>query len=535
MEPETEKKGVSGRVLAVVIVTIILGAVVTGGLFSYFRSGSTTPTLSPVSSGQTVTVIATSQSTQPASTFATPGYSLQVTRLSIVQGPFQQAQGNAFIINLDASYTGSGTWSVDPANFEAVSNTSAVYRSFGGAFTGLTNPLAGVVLANSQHSVGQISFLLPPGQIPAQLEYLNQTAKINAHTQGALPLLTYVCDSPAVQTVLTNQQVIVSTTITASYPNAIVQTGGYYLSGDQITVPVSPPGVPSSAPTQPGYQVTGIATNSSGVSIARIQPTIPAQAQSFSVTIASPSGKCLRSLTLLVTIAKTPPTLSVTNFSFAAAGPGGQVTISNSGTKPVVIKGVSLVYSGQGCGVGYGGTSLGPNSVYVFSWTYDIKGPCGTQAQVGQAYTGTVEFSDGEQIPFTGTFQGSPGGQAAQIAVTGTALLASDFTANASPTNFVCVTANPTAPFLVVTNTGAGSAGIISISITWAGSNSVFSPGAACNIGASGTATATTYIDFAAASHLTAPGATSGIAGQTYTGAVTLTNGLQSLFTGTWQ
>jgi flagellin-like protein len=127
------------------------------------------------------------------------------------------------------------------------------------------------------------------------------------------------------------------------------------------------------------------------------------------------------------------------------------------------------------------------------------------------------------------------GEQDAQVAVTGTSLLAADFTANPVPTTFSCVTAAPTIPYLTVTNTGSGSAAIASVAITWAGTNNAFSAAATCNIGASGTSSATSYLNFLAASHLTATGATNALAGQSYTGTITLTNGAQLLFTGTWQ
>jgi len=123
----------------------------------------------------------------------------------------------------------------------------------------------------------------------------------------------------------------------------------------------------------------------------------------------------------------------------------------------------------------------------------------------------------------------------ALVAVTGTSLLAADFAANPVPTIFSCVTATPTIPYLTVTNTGSGSATIASVAITWAGTNNAFSAGGACNIGASGTTSSTSYLDFAAASHLTATGAMNAVSGQSYTGTITLTNGAQLLFTGTWQ
>ena len=127
------------------------------------------------------------------------------------------------------------------------------------------------------------------------------------------------------------------------------------------------------------------------------------------------------------------------------------------------------------------------------------------------------------------------GQNSALVAVTGTSLLAADFTANPAATTFACVTSAPTIPYVTVTNTGSGTASIASVSVTWAGTNNAFTPAGGCTVGASGTTSSTSYLDFAAASDLTATGATSAIAGQTYTGTITLTNGAQLLFTATWQ
>ncbi len=82
-----------------------------------------------------------------------------------------------------------------------------------------------------------------------------------------------------------------------------------------------------------------------------------------------------------------------------------------------------------------------------------------------------------------------------------------------------------------LTNTGTGSAAVATVSITWGGSNTAFTVSGACNIGASGSTTATTFIIFPSTTKITPSAA----AGQVYTGTVTLSNGAQLLFTGTWQ
>ena len=122
------------------------------------------------------------------------------------------------------------------------------------------------------------------------------------------------------------------------------------------------------------------------------------------------------------------------------------------------------------------------------------------------------------------------GQNSAQVAVTGTALLAADFLSTGGTSTFTCASASSLA-YLTLTNTGTGSASVATISITWAGANKAYSVSGACNIGASGSTSATTYLIFPVTTQITP----SAIAGQVYTGTVTLSNGAQLLMTGTWQ
>src|SRR2546430_11028540 len=124
----------------------------------------------------------------------------------------------------------------------------------------------------------------------------------------------------------------------------------------------------------------------------------------------------------------------------------------------------------------------------------------------------------------------SEGQNSAQVAVTGTALLAADFKTGGSTTTFTCASAS-SAAYLTLTNTGSGSASVATISLTWAGGNTAYTGPANCNVGPSGSASATTYIIFPNTSTINP----SAISGQTFTGTVTLSNGAQLLLTGTWQ
>jgi flagellin-like protein len=122
------------------------------------------------------------------------------------------------------------------------------------------------------------------------------------------------------------------------------------------------------------------------------------------------------------------------------------------------------------------------------------------------------------------------GQNSAQIAVTGTALLGANFLTGGTTTTFTCATTS-SASYLTLTNTGTGSATVATIAITWAGGNTAYTLSGTCNIGASGSTTATSYIIFPTTTKITP----SAVAGQVYTGTVTLSNGAQLLMTGTWQ
>jgi len=122
------------------------------------------------------------------------------------------------------------------------------------------------------------------------------------------------------------------------------------------------------------------------------------------------------------------------------------------------------------------------------------------------------------------------GQNTAQVAVTGNALLAADFTGAGTTTTFTCATTSSLA-YLTLTNTGSAGASVTAITITWAGGQTSYTLSGTCRIGASGSATATSYVIFPATTLIT----TSAVTLQAYTGTVALSNGAQLLVTGTWQ
>ncbi len=122
--------------------------------------------------------------------------------------------------------------------------------------------------------------------------------------------------------------------------------------------------------------------------------------------------------------------------------------------------------------------------------------------------------------------------QSAQISVTGTTMAAASFQPAGTAGTITCVSTAPIAPYITLTNSGTAAAAVTGISITWAGANNNFALTAAttCSVGAAGSASATTYAQFVAPKV-----SVLSVTGQTYSGTITLNNGAQLLFTGTWQ
>ena len=306
MEIEAEKTGVSGRTVAAVLLVIIIAGAATGGLFYYFRTGST-PSLKLPSSNNDQT---SSVSAKPFSLFGSPSYSLEVTGVSVAQS----AQVNGYILNVDASYSGSGTWTVNPSDFELVSASSTVYTVLSNIIVGMTAPMSEVDLANGQQAVGQLAFQLPAGQTPSKLEYLDQSANINVSSQGMPQTLSYVCQSPSVYVGASASSVSGSS---AQLKYGIYPSSGYYFSGGQITLPIVA-SLDAFAGTQTNTEVTSITTNSSGVEVTQVQPALPAmlnsggylQSTPLNVTISTPSSMCVQEVNLQVTISNAPPSLT---------------------------------------------------------------------------------------------------------------------------------------------------------------------------------------------------------------------------------
>jgi len=290
-------------VIATAALLILIVTVGSGASYYYFRNGAAASNHASHSASETslplpteTVTVTTASSVLSSSNSGSSTYSIRVTGITIATSP----EVDGYIIDVDATYSGSGTWQVDPQDFEVVSNASAVYDlSPGNDILGMTTPLSSVILVGGQQAVGQLAFQMPPGQSPSELEYLNQTDKISASTHEMPQTLTYDCQGPSVQVSVTSSSPLGS--------NANGGSTGYYISGEQMAVDVTA----SLYITQPGAAVTALTTSSSGISITGINPPLPAalsspggggQTASLTVTISTPSDECVPTIDLQVTI-----------------------------------------------------------------------------------------------------------------------------------------------------------------------------------------------------------------------------------------
>jgi hypothetical protein len=114
---------------------------------------------------------------------------------------------------------------------------------------------------------------------------------------------------------------------------------------------------------------------------------------------------------------------------------------------------------------------------------------------------------------------------AGQVAVADAELPASDFSVNGTASTFTCAS-SPSGAYLVLTDRDTGSDSVASVSISYVGGTTVFTPSTTCDIGAE-----TTYILFPATSELNS----AVVSGQSYEGFVAMADGTPATFQGAWQ
>jgi len=94
-----------------------------------------------------------------------------------------------------------------------------------------------------------------------------------------------------------------------------------------------------------------------------------------------------------------------TSFAHAAASPWltGSVTVQNIGTSNANANSITVTYGGQTCAPGMGATAV-PATGAQTPLTLTGAGTCTIASLAGEAFSGSVQMSNGAQVPFTGVF-----------------------------------------------------------------------------------------------------------------------------------
>jgi len=119
---------------------------------------------------------------------------------------------------------------------------------------------------------------------------------------------------------------------------------------------------------------------------------------------------------------------------------------------------------------------------------------------------------------------------ASLVAITGTFLKGADFQAGGTTTAFSCA-GSAGGSWISLSNSGTAGSFVRGVTITWAGGGSTFTPTGSCAVGPAGSPAATVFLVFPTTMKLGADA----MAGQTFTGSVSLSNGAQVQFAGSWQ
>jgi hypothetical protein len=231
--------------------------------------------------------------THPASTTSTvpssSPYTIEVTKVLV--------DHSYYLLTVDASYSGDGSWDVYPFNFQLVSNSSSVYPPV--ITLSEKTPLSDVTLSNGQHDVGQVAFNLPNGEVPSKLEYLSKFPSIKVET--IIPQV-----SSWVSTV-SFAEVSVRANGLPVFATGSIQNIGPYYTGEVVAVKVTVTYSGFSGVSPSSISVTTI-SDSDGFTISKIEPSLPltvnlnGQEVDIVVSLVAPPFSYSGNLHLVVTV-----------------------------------------------------------------------------------------------------------------------------------------------------------------------------------------------------------------------------------------
>jgi hypothetical protein len=238
---------------------------------------------------------ATSTTTVPPSS----PYRIAVTKVVLDQTSAKS--GNSYyLLTVDASYSGDGSWNVHPLDFQLVSSSSSVYQP--AIALSEKTALGDVTLSNGQHDVGQIAFNLPNGEIPSKLEYLGKLPSMKAEASSIPQVSSWVS-----KVFFAEVSVRDANGLPVFATGSIQNPGPWYYTGEVVVVKVTVRYSAVFGVNPSSISVTTI-SDSDGFMTSKIEPSLPitvngdGQEVDIAVSLVAPSFSYSGNMHLVVTV-----------------------------------------------------------------------------------------------------------------------------------------------------------------------------------------------------------------------------------------
>ncbi len=249
---------------------------------------STTWSQGPSTQGNTQSTTPTTSTTSSPSTATGQNgpYSVQVYKI---------ADEGEWAVYLNTTYSGSGSWHVNPADFRLVSNTFQVYPATGGSLSNIT-------LLSGDRDIGVIYFSLPRTEVPSKLEYFTGEVQLEVTN---LPAPTFSGENNCFATwtsinCISNSSIAIVSAVV--HPNTttgvatitIKNNGGSSFSTATLIVTITGAGTvtpsPSTLTLSPGSQAvitcTGTTTLTAGSTVS-VSITLDSATETIQVVVGS--------------------------------------------------------------------------------------------------------------------------------------------------------------------------------------------------------------------------------------------------------
>ena len=212
------------RLLAIVAAVFVIGVIV-GISVNPLTSPSNLSTTSSITSSAAQVQSVTSQS-RVLNTNSV--YSVEVSSVAFDQVDAPTGYSD-YLLSINASYLGNGSWQLNTANFHLTTNELSVYNAT--SVLAENNPLTNTMLINGQHVSGQITFVVLNGERPVKLQYYVDPSMVVADTDDIPEPSSWVSLVPAAIVNYDNPTTS-NLTVTAS----ILNSTQYFYSSDVIVV-----------------------------------------------------------------------------------------------------------------------------------------------------------------------------------------------------------------------------------------------------------------------------------------------------------